>query len=112
MVATWNQFSKKVEEEGKYNLLSHLTMGVPKLEGTLIHLEFPNDTFKVEVEREKYELLGFLRKELNNYDIDLSIEVNETSAKRYAYTAREKYDKLREKNPMLDKLREDFDLDL
>lgn len=112
MVATWNQFSKKVEEEGKYNLLSHLTMGVPKLEGTLIHLEFPNDTIKVEVEREKYELLGFLRKELNNYDIDLSIEVNETSAKRYAYTAREKYDKLREKNPMLDKLREDFDLDL
>ncbi|MFC7357323.1 DNA polymerase III subunit gamma/tau [Jejudonia soesokkakensis] len=112
MVATWNQFSKKVEEEGKYNLLSHLTMGIPKLEGTLIHLEFPNDTIKVEVEREKYELLGFLRKELNNYDIDLSIEVNETSAKRYAYTAREKYEKLREKNPMLDKLREDFDLDL
>jgi DNA polymerase-3 subunit gamma/tau len=112
MIATWDQFTSQVEKEGKYNLLSHLTMGVPKLEGTLIHLEFPNDTIKVEVEREKYELLGFLRKELNNYDIDLSIEVNETIAKRYAYTTREKYEKLLEKNPMLNKLREDFDLDL
>lgn len=112
MIAGWNDFTKLVEEKGRFNLLSHLTMGVPKLEGTLIHLEFPNNTIKVEVERAKHELLGYLRERLKNYDIDLSIEVNETAVKRYAYTAREKFEKMKEKNPLIDTLRTEFDLDL
>lgn len=112
MQTAWNDYSRKVEEEGKFNLLSHLTMGTPKLEGSLIHLVFPNDTIKVEVERAKYELLGFLREKLQNYEVDLSIEVNETETKRYAYTAREKFEKLREKNPLIEDLRREFDLEL
>jgi DNA polymerase-3 subunit gamma/tau len=112
MQAVWNEYAEIVESEGKYNLLSHLSMGVPKLEGSTIHLEFPNHTIKVEVERAKYELLGFLREKLENYDIDLSIEVNETAVKRYAYTPREKFEKLKEKNPLIEKLRKEFDLDI
>jgi DNA polymerase-3 subunit gamma/tau len=112
MQSAWADYSSKVEKEGKYNLLSHLTMGTPKLEGSLIHLVFPNDTIKVEVERAKYELLGFLREKLQNYEVDLSIEVNETETKRYAYTAREKFEKLREKNPVIEDLRREFDLEL
>tara|TARA_R110002124_G_scaffold254044_3_gene419499 strand:+ start:153 stop:1946 length:1794 start_codon:yes stop_codon:yes gene_type:complete len=112
MQAVWNDYAAIVEEEGKYNLLSHLSMGVPKLEGSIIHLEFPNDTIRVEVERAKFELLGFLREKLQNYDISLSIEVNETAVKRYAYTTREKFEKLKEKNPLIDTLRKEFDLDI
>ncbi|NND88608.1 MAG: DNA polymerase III subunit gamma/tau [Flavobacteriaceae bacterium] len=112
MISAWNTYSKQIEEQGKYNLLSHLTMGVPKLEGNLIHLEFPNHTIKTEVERAKFDLLGFLREKLQNYDVDLSIEVNETAVKRYAYTTREKFEKMKEKNPMIEKLRKEFDLDL
>jgi len=112
MQAAWSEFTEKVEKEGKHNLLSHLTMGEPKLEGELIHLKFPNQTIKTEVERAKYELLGFLREKLSNYNIDLSIEVNETIAKKYAYTPREKFDKLKEKNPLIDTLRKEFDLDI
>ena len=112
MIACWNDFTKMVEDKGRFNLLSHLTMGVPKLEGTLIHLEFPNNTIKFEVERAKHELLGYLRERLKNYEIDLSIEVNETAVKRYAYTAREKFEKMKEQNPLIDTLRTEFDLDL
>ena len=112
MLSAWNEYTKKVESEGQYNLLSHLTMGVPKLEGSLIHLEFPNETIKVEVERAKFELLEFLRQTLQNYKIDISIEVNETIEKKYAYTPREKFEKLKEKNPLIEKLRKDFDLDI
>ena len=112
MRTAWTQYAKKVEADGKYNLLSHLTMGIPKLDGSIIHLEFRNDTIKVEVEREKYDLLGFLRNTLKNYDIDLDILVNETVQKKYAYTTREKFDKLTEKNPALEKLRREFDLDI
>jgi DNA polymerase-3 subunit gamma/tau len=112
MQEAWEAYTKKIEKAGKFNLLSHLTMGVPKLEGTLIHLVFPNSTIKVEVERAKYDLLTHLRSTLQNYDIDLSIEVNEAEVKRYAYTARERFEKLMEKNPLIDKLRQEFDLDV
>ena len=112
MRTAWTQYAKQVENDGKYNLLSHLTMGVPKLDGSTIHLEFPNDTIKVEVERAKYDLLNYLRNKLQNYDIDLDILVNETAQKKYAYTPREKFDKLCEKNPAIEKLRQEFDLDI
>jgi len=112
MLEAWGKYTEKVEKEGKYNLLSHLTMGVPKLRGHTISLEFPNNTIKVEVERAKYELLSFLKESLQNFEIDLDIIVNETAEKKYAYTPIEKYEKLKEKNPMIDVLRKEFDLDL
>ncbi|WP_347372616.1 DNA polymerase III subunit gamma/tau [Aequorivita sp. Q41] len=112
MQAAWKEYTTAIETDGKYNLLSHLTMGVPKLEGSIIHLEFPNQTIKTEVERAKYELLGFLREKLQNYNVDLDITVNETTEKRYAYTTREKFEKMKEMNPLIDKLRMEFDLDI
>lgn len=112
MQAAWTEYTNTVESDGKYNLLSHLTMGVPKLDGSIIHLEFPNHTIKTEVERAKYELLGFLREKLQNYNIDLDITVNETAEKKYAYTTREKFEKMKEMNPLIEKLRKEFDLDI
>ena len=112
MIAAWQSYSAIIEKEGKYNLHSHLSMGVPKLEGSIIHLEFPNNTIKLEVERSKYELLEYLKEKLENYSVNISIEVNETFAKRYAYTDREKFEKLKEVNPLIDKLRTEFDLDV
>ncbi len=112
MQLVWTEYTGDLESDGKFNLLSHLTMGIPRLEGTIIHLEFPNQTIKTEVERAKYELLGFLREKLQNYDIDLDITVNETFEKKYAYTTREKFEKLKEKNPLIEKLRQEFDLDI
>jgi DNA polymerase-3 subunit gamma/tau len=112
MQTAWKDYTNKIEQEGKYNLLSHLTMGVPKLEGTLIHLVFPNSTIKVEVERAKRDLLSHLRSSLKNHNVDISIEVNEAEVKRYAYTTREKFDKLKEKNPLIENLRKEFDLDV
>ena len=112
MQIAWMEYTNNVESDGKYNLLSHLTMGIPKLEGSIIHLEFPNHTIKTEVERAKYELLGFLREKLQNYKIDLDITVNEIAEKRYTYTTREKFEKMKEINPLIEKLRKEFDLDI
>lgn len=112
MLKYWNKYTNKVEKDGKFNLLSHLTMGTPKLEGAIIHLEFPNHTIKTEVERAKYDLLGYLREKLQNYEIDLDITVNETTEKRYVYSTREKFEKMKEMNPALERLRQEFDLDI
>jgi DNA polymerase-3 subunit gamma/tau len=112
LIAAWKEYTALVQQAGKHILFSHLSMGEPRIEGELIHLIFPNTTIKLEVEREQGELLGFIKKKLNNYNIDLSIEVNEQVAKKYAYSTREKFEKLNEKNPLLDKLRQTFDLEL
>ena len=108
----WNQFVKVLQHEGKYNLASILSIDKPKVKGTKIHLEFPNSTNKIELERQQYDLLSFLRKSLNNFDISLSITVNEEMEKQYVYSAKEKFEKLKEKNPHIDTLRKTFGLDI
>ena len=112
MTTHWNAYTEIVKGQGKYNFLSHLTMNEPKLKDGMIHLEFPNQTIKLEVERDKFELLSYMRKKLKNYNVDLVIDVNELQVKRYAYTDKEKYEKLVEKNPNLEALRNAFELDI
>ncbi len=112
LTEVWNTFVLQIESEGKMNLASILSIDKPKLQGTTIHLTFPNATNKVEVERQSFDLLQFLRKSLKNYDISLNIDVNEEMQKKFAYTPDEKYEKLKEKNPNIELLRKTFDLDL
>ncbi|TXG35974.1 DNA polymerase III subunit gamma/tau [Seonamhaeicola maritimus] len=112
LIKVWNTFIEKLQEQGKRNLASILSIDTPKLKESTIHLVFPNATNKVEVERNQYDLLGFIRKSLNNFDIDLSITVNEVLEKQYAYTSIEKYEKLKEKNPNIELLKKTFNLDV
>lgn len=112
MHKAWDNFVSKIKRKGKHNLASILQIDTPKLKDTTIHLEFPNATNKLEVERQQTEILISLRQELNNFDINLSISVNEEIDKRYAYTTGEKFQKLKEKNPKIDLLRKTFDLDI
>jgi DNA polymerase-3 subunit gamma/tau len=112
MHKAWDNFVSKIKRKGKHNLASILQIDTPKLKDTTIHLEFPNATNKLEVERQQTEILISLRQELNNFDISLSISVNEEIDKRYAYTTGEKFQKLKEKNPKIDLLRKTFDLDI
>jgi len=112
LLTAWNTFIEKLRQEGKHNLASILAIDTPKVKGNIIHLEFPNATNKVEVERQQYELMSYIRKTLSNYDISLSITINEVMEKKYAYTAEDKFEKLKEKNPNIDILRKTFDLDV
>ena len=108
----WKEYCQNIEKDGKFNLLSHLSMSKPILKGSTIHLEYPNHTIKTEVERAQHDILSFIKEKLQNYDIDLEIIVNETAVKKYAYTPLEKYEKLKEKNPLIDTLRVELGLEL
>ena len=109
----WSIFVTKLEADGKYNLAAILQIDTPKLIDThTICIEFPNNTNKIEVERQQLELLQYLKKSVNNYSITLDIKVNETLEKKYAFTPEDKYEKLVSKNKHVELLREKFDLDL
>ncbi|WP_026812925.1 DNA polymerase III subunit gamma/tau [Arenibacter certesii] len=109
----WAEFVDIIDKEGRKILASNLNADLPKLkENFVIWIELPNDTMKKEVEREKYDLMEYLKLKLHNHFITLDITVNETTAKKFAFTPEEKYLKLREKNPAIDLLRKEFDLDI
>jgi len=112
LLTHWNEFVKQIDSDGQKILASNLATDTPKLrENHVIWIELPNGTMKKEVEREQFELMEYLQSKLNNHFIRLNITVNEETAKKFAFTPEEKYEKLREKNPVIDLLRKEFDLD-
>ena len=113
LIQLWNAFIERTESKGKKILASSLATDTPKLqEGHYILIELPNSTMKKEVERDQLDLMTYLRKSLNNYSLQLRVSVNEETARQYAFTPEEKYQKLKEKNPAIDLLRKTFDMDL
>ena len=109
----WEAFTADLETQGRKILASSLATDSPKLiDGTTAWIELPNSTMQKEVSREQHLLLDYLRQQLQNYDLQLRITVNEETARQYAFTPEEKYEKLREKNPAIDLLRKTFDLEL
>ena len=109
----WAAFVDILDNDGRKILASNLHSDVPKLtDNFTIWIELPNGTMKKEIEREKYDLMEYLKLKLNNHFIQLRITVNEATAKKFAFTPEEKYQKLREKNPAIDLLRKEFDLDI
>ncbi len=113
MRVLWAEFIEIVDAKGQKILASNLHADTPKLrDETTICIEMPNGTMKKEIERDQYDLMQYLKTKLNNHFITLQITVNEATAKKFAFTPEEKYEKLREKNPTIDLLRKTFDLDL
>ena len=110
--AAWDEYVHRLKQRGEKILASILETDLPSLEGLDIVLEMPNEGMKIDLEKERNKLMGFLKKKLQNTEISLVVKVNETKAKTFAFTPMEKYNKLKEKNPLLDKLRSTFDLDV
>ncbi len=66
---------------------------------------------KVEMNREIESLLPFLRKKLNNYSIEIELKVKKTLRESLIYSAPEKYKHLKKINPVIEELRDIFNLD-
>ncbi len=110
--AAWDDYVHRLNKKGSKILASILETDTPKLEGKTVLVEMPNDTMKLDLEKGQNQLLAFLKQKLKNSHINLEITVNESTAKKYAFTPIEKYNKLKEKNPLIEKLRNTFDLDV
>ena len=112
MQAAWEEYGKLQDKKGERIIGSMFAMNTPSLIDGEIVLELPNQSMKIDMESAQSGLLQFLYKKLSNYSIDLKIKVNEEASKKYAFTPQDKYEKLKEKNPLIDKLRSSFDLDI
>lgn len=112
MLEQWMKYAQRMEDKGYRIIASLLTINDPKLEGTKIIHELPNESSKIDFEKERPDLLGYLRGKLHNHDITIEARVNESIVVKKAFTPQDKYNRLREINPNLDLLRKMFDLDV
>jgi DNA polymerase-3 subunit gamma/tau len=113
LITYWKEYTALLIRKGEKSMASIIGSDTPKLaKNFIVSYSVPNKQMQEQFARNKPKLLGFLRQNLNNYGIDIKVKLNETIEKKFAYTPQEKYNKLREKNPLLDKLRQSFELDL
>ena len=112
MLEQWLKYAQRLEDKGYRIVASLLTINDPILNGTTIIHELPNESSKIDFEKEKPDLLGYLRGKLHNHDISIEIKVNETLVVRKAFTNQDKYNRLVEINPNLELLKDLFGLDI
>ncbi len=112
MLLQWSKYAQRLSDKGHKIMESLLLINDPKLVGSTIFHELPNEGSKIDFETEKYELLGYLRGKLHNHDIMIEVVVNEQVENKFAFTALDKYNRLNELNPNLELLKKTFDLDI
>lgn len=111
IIETWDEYAKIQEDKGKFNLASILRITTPIFEDNTIIYSVPNNTSSLEIDLEKQQLLLFIRTKLNS-KINLSVKIDKKIDKKIAYTNKEKYELLKEKNPLIDDLRSEFKLSI
>jgi DNA polymerase-3 subunit gamma/tau len=112
MQRIWNERVKHLFGS-KPSLLSSLTKRAPKLADThLIELTLDSEHELETVNLNKTALLDIIRKDLNNFSVQLQTPVEVEIHDKRAYTPKEKYEKMLGANPHLDMLREKFGLEL
>ena len=82
------------------------------LEGTTIHIILDNTLQVGYLTELKPDLLGYLRSELQNSQIQLEHKVTQQEVKKMIYSSQDKYNYLAEKNPALHELRKVLNLEV
>ena len=114
MLKVWTAYADIVKAKGKNTLYVALTKHQPDLaEGNLVRLMIDNKIQEDEIRNEKHDLLFYLKKELTNREIQVETIIKTVDEKtETAYTNKEKFKKMSEKNPDLNHLKSLFDLEI
>lgn len=108
----WQSYTNKMAEKGERNMVALLQLDAPRLKNkTEIHLSVPNETNKLELEKNSTLLLQFLRKQVLNDHLSLQVHIDAKEEKKFVYTAEDKYKELVKKNPMIETFKNNFSLD-
>lgn len=109
----WIEYAQKANEKNKKTLHTALTKNTPQLneEFEIMHV-LDNKTLFDNFNREKQTFLDWLKKELNNYSIQLKSKLIKSEKEEiFLYTDKEKFKKLAEKHPELLYLKDKLNLD-
>ncbi|MDR0430321.1 MAG: DNA polymerase III subunit gamma/tau [Tannerellaceae bacterium] len=107
----WDEYTQKIEKNA---YLKGIMVNCKPVLQENFHFEVAvhNPGQKDELLNDSINLLPFLRSNLKNNHIQMCIRISETNEKKLAYTSTEKYEHLININPVLDKLKNEFNLTL
>ncbi len=108
----WSDFAALLKADGKRNALTIFTSAPPKLLGTYNYEVIVENKVQENVFRdERPNLLNYLRTTLRNFNIEISVRIDEKEVVRRPYTASEKFQYMAAKNPALVDLKNKFNLE-
>jgi len=106
--AAWDEFAEKRKSQvGEYHLLKQEF----HFSDNLVTIHLTNSVEEPFLQTIRTPLIEFLRERLGNRSLNVKGEVREIQTQKIAYTNKEKFDKLAEKNPALLELKHRLDLD-
>ena len=109
LIRFWDSFADEAGE--KVYLKNTMINCKPVLKDNYVfEVAVHNPGQQQELENSAVDLLPYLRSNLRNTRIQMSIRIIESNEKHLAYTSTEKYDLLLRTNPVLTKLKEEFNL--
>jgi len=113
LITAWNEFVEKVIDPVRQNLISSLRKGKPQRSSDgIIRYGLQNEVQMEEANGERNNLINYLRKQLGNYSLKVDFFVIPSESRNDdAYTDEEKFKKMAQKNPALEDLRKQFDLE-
>jgi DNA polymerase-3 subunit gamma/tau len=108
VMQAWRDFTElRKQQQAEYHLLNQPYT----LKGNVIILQLTNPIEEPILQAIKADLVSFLRERINNSTLQVEGEMQQNNTKRKAYTNKEKFDYLAEKNPLLKQLQEKLGLD-
>jgi len=109
----WGKYAEQIKDEGKHSLFSTMTKRKPVLlEDNKVTLDVDNAVQESEWNSERPDIHEYLRKELDNAAITVKLNVLKTKEDRKPYTSMEKFKRMAEKNPSIEKFRKQLNLDI
>ena len=109
----WAKYAEQIRQEGKLSLFSTMTKRKPVLHADkTVTLDVDNAVQESDWNSEGADIHGYLRKELNNSSITIKLNVLKTKEDRKPYTSMEKFKRMAEKNPSIEKFRKQLNLDI
>ncbi|MBG6235560.1 DNA polymerase-3 subunit gamma/tau [Pedobacter sp. CAN_A7] len=108
----WERYANKVKEQGKINIYTLLTSNEPILENDVITVIIENKIQESILQDELVYFLNYLRPELKNFNLRIVTKKVERELKNRLYTSIEKYQYMVQKNPQLEEMRKQFNLDV
>ncbi len=107
----WQEFAENLVEEKL--LRNTMMLYKPKMLGnTVFEVEVNTEINKNYLDDYGNVILTYLRESLQNDDITMTIKISEATVVKKPLTSREIFDELVQKNPSLQKLSDEFDLEL
>lgn len=114
LLALWQQYADQQQMDGNRQMFTTLTMNKPQLkDGYVVELIIHNQAQENLMIESKVSLVDFLRKNLNNFKVMLNTVIEEQAVDPdQAFTNKERYQKMVQKNPDLEEMRKQLGLEL